>query len=310
MSINENPVFKALNRYYTQGENSAQAVLSHLLALNPEDRTLGVNRLLEFQDNSLHEMMTSGSEALELMGLMGSVASNGMKNAVLAGTGDTHMSMNYDAACEVATRLGFELVHTFLFWPVDDEGVEITDDLRRQERMTVWAHKELGLALTIESYTGVDDRENYHKVGTNMMRLFFAWAKNPDAKWNPQANGSWDHSPSQPNWRQEYRQAQLDGDVYKIPEDLVFVGHQDVRDGLANTIEMMKLHGQFVTPRPAVSSEAFGRIYGVGFYTDYKRAEFLDAQGKYDYNKREDMDTLHKERVAALPSWFRTMMGV
>ncbi|MNL06631.1 hypothetical protein D3C87_1272710 [compost metagenome] len=280
------------------------------MSLSVEERAHAVHRVLEHRGSEeLDDMLRSSNEAAQVIGLMGSVASNGMKNAILAGTGDTHMSMTYDEACKVATRIGFELVHTFEFWPVDDQGIEITNDERRKEHMTVWAHREYGMALTIESYTGIDDKEGYHNVGANSLHLFFAWTGSRDG-WSPSGSGSWDYSKSNPNWRAEYRKAQQDGDIYKLPDDLAFVGHMDVRDGLINQIEMMKLHGKFVTPRPTMKSGAFGDIYGVGFYTDYRRAEFLGPDGKYDFTARDGLKELHAARVAQLPEWFRTMMGV
>ncbi len=312
MSLKDNPLFKVLDRQFNVGDGIAQKIAETIKAMSDEGRHTLVDKIIH------HDVMgdldpffrSSASDVQSLMGLMGATAFNGMKGGLLKALGDSHYGLSYDEAGKLAESIGFELVHIFKFWPLDPTGVEITDDPRREEHRAIWAHREHGIALVIESYTAIDDAENFYKRDVNTLRLYFAWdPKDRERGWCPRASGGME-SRSRPNWRKEETQASIDGDVFPPPRDMVFVGDVDVRDGLVTTIEMMKLHGKFVQPHPGRCH--FMRMSGVSFYTDYRRKEVLDANGQYRFGNKETesiQDAWRAERMAALPEWFRQMVG-
>src|SRR5690606_6134858 len=114
------------------------------------------------------------------------------------------------------------------------------------------------------------------------------------------ASGSLD-SQSNPNWR--------NGEAFQVPDDLVFTGHADVRVGFLWYIKELERTGKLVE-FPKVKEPAFGgSTYGVNFYTDYKRAEFLDASGQFDFRNSERLTALRDSRLKELPERFLKMAG-
>jgi hypothetical protein len=308
--ISQNPVIALLDSVYKDGQQKSILTQHAFRGAASEVVDSFAQQLLDNNGSEdEEEALRSSDLGTALTGLESAVFRNGLKQEFLKGMGDTHFSNDFEEVNSLLAQNGFEKVHTFKFWPVDDQGVEVTTDSQLEENLVIWARRDQGLVVSVESYTASDKNSNYFRRGANTIHLFYAWrdAQLITRSYSLRSNGEL-VSPGTPNWRQEYRDAVDNGDVYKMPDDLTFVGRYDAREGMFLHIRQLMRSGTLLPTHPP-GRDNFGHIYGVGFYTDYKRKEFLGDDGRFNHRNYDGIRELHKQRLAELPQWFREMVG-
>lgn len=161
-------------------------------------------------------------EGVGLLGLAIAMGHNNVKQQRLEEEDDTFLSNDLTRYTRIITGLGFEKV---LDVPFDSPGWEATDPARN-EHYYIYAHRELGLLLSFDTYG---------ETSVNGGEVYYCWVPNDRAT-------CYKHTSS--------------GGMYQDGDISYWQGDHDCREALKHKLNALKANGTFLQNWPG-NSEHF-----------------------------------------------------